>query len=380
MLVNILAQSLIWGRISDRFQVRRSLIIAGEALAALGTVAVWYLHTMPGSPVIAGYIIIFGLTAVELFWAMSNISWSALISDLYTELERGEIQGRLASMGGVGRMVGVWIGGMFYDGLGGQFDGWGFSQGLLFFVAAAIMAVSVIPLFLLPEGGISTQRGNLSQQNNGIDPEQREILKYFLIFLIGLALVNYGRNSIAIVFPQYLAASGGPGLDSRSLSYVLNTQSMAIICFGWCVGWLCRRLGAGVALLMGTLGATAAMVLLSTFTALPLIYAGTFLRGVGDATIMAAGYEIAAVLIPPARRARYFAWFNATFFLSFGLPATVVIGPLVDWLLAAGRPEGMAYRLAFATAGGITAMGFAVLAGLLLYLKPTVLDPLGNSK
>jgi MFS family permease len=30
MVVNILSQGLIWGRISDRYQLRRSLIIIGE--------------------------------------------------------------------------------------------------------------------------------------------------------------------------------------------------------------------------------------------------------------------------------------------------------------------------------------------------------------
>jgi MFS family permease len=37
MLMNTFSQSFIWGRVSDRFQLRRSLIMAGELLGALGT-------------------------------------------------------------------------------------------------------------------------------------------------------------------------------------------------------------------------------------------------------------------------------------------------------------------------------------------------------
>ena len=116
MVVNVLSQTFIWGRVSDHFQLRRSLIITGEVSAALSTLAVWYLHRLPDTPRFAGFIIIFGLTVVELFWSMSNISWSALISDLYTEELRGTIQRRLNSMGGLGRIMGIWVGGFLYEG------------------------------------------------------------------------------------------------------------------------------------------------------------------------------------------------------------------------------------------------------------------------
>ena len=63
MLVNVLSQTFIWGRVSDHFQLRRSLMITGEVTAAIGTVAVWYLHRLPDDPRLAGYIIILGLTS-----------------------------------------------------------------------------------------------------------------------------------------------------------------------------------------------------------------------------------------------------------------------------------------------------------------------------
>ena len=82
MIVNILCQTFIWGRISDRFQLRRTLIVIGEILAGIGTLLVWYVHRKFAQPAAAGYVIIVGLAVVEIFWSMSNIAWSALISDI----------------------------------------------------------------------------------------------------------------------------------------------------------------------------------------------------------------------------------------------------------------------------------------------------------
>lgn len=369
MLVNILSQTLIWGRVSDKFQLRRTLIVAGEVLAALGTVAVWYIHRMAAEPKAAGYIIIFGLTFVELFWSMSNISWSALISDLYAQEDRGRIQGRLASMGGIGRMAGVWIGGFLYEGLDLQYAGWGFYQGALFFVAAGVMVLSVAPLYLLPEGGISDHPMEKSADQKSNVPQSIGTKKIFMIFLIGMTLINFGRNSIAIIFPQYLTLTPGLGLDSRTLSHILNTQSAAIICLGWMIGWFSRRMGTHVALLAGTVSAIIALVVLILSTSMPLLYLSSFLRGVADAAILATAYELASDLIPASKRARLFAWFNATFFLSWGLPGTLIVGPLVDLLIASGIAQQRAYQVSFGAAAGITFLGLVMQMALLIYKR-----------
>ncbi|MGD9213679.1 MAG: MFS transporter [Desulfobacteraceae bacterium] len=370
MVVNVLSQNFIWGRISDYFQIRRSLIVAGEITAAVCTVGVWYLHRLPASPVAAGYIIIAGLTTVEFFWSMSNISWSALISDLYPEKERSSVQGRLASMGGLGRIVGIWMGGLFYDGLRLHYAGWGFYQGHLFFMAAAVMLVSVLPLFLLPEGGVNVNcdRSSTPSSKIPIHASTTELRRY-LIFLAGMTLINFGRNSIAIIFPQYLSASAGLHLDSRTLSYILNTQSVAMVCIGWMVGRLCQKMGLGRALLAGTSAAITALVLLWATPALPAIFFSSFLRGVADVVILASAYAAASIYIPAAKRARRFAWFNATFFLSWGLPGTMIIGPLVDYLIATGLSEPHAYRFSFLVAAVMTSLGLVIQVVLLFGKK-----------
>jgi len=155
MILNIIFQTFVWGVLSDRYQKRRTLIIVGEISAALFTVLVWFLHTLPTSKYAAGYIIILGLSFIEIFWSMSNIGWSAIISDLYPEQDRTSILGKLSSIGALGRILGVWIGGLAYDGLSRYYEGWGFDKGLLFFIASGIMLLSTIPMFFVPEGGIA---------------------------------------------------------------------------------------------------------------------------------------------------------------------------------------------------------------------------------
>ena len=153
MVVNIIFQNFVWGSYSDRHQRRRSMIITGELLAALATPLVWYFHRLTDQPLWAGYIIIIGLAAIEIFWSMSNIAWSALIADLYPPAQRSAIQGRLGALGGIGRVVGVWSGGVLYDGWGRFYEGWGFYEGGLFFATAGSMLISIFPLLMVPEGG-----------------------------------------------------------------------------------------------------------------------------------------------------------------------------------------------------------------------------------
>jgi MFS family permease len=369
MLVNVLSQTFIWGRVSDRFQLRRSLMVTGEVFAALGTVAVWYLHRLPDTPRIAGFIIIFGLTVVELFWSMSNISWSALISDLYGEGQRGSIQGRLTSMGGLGRIIGIWVGGVLYEGLGRHSAGWGFYHGDLFFVASGVMLISTLPLFLLPEGGIKSVAAPASRDLS-ISRAISGNLNIYFIFLAGMLMINFGRNSIAIIFPQYLTSASGPAVDSRTLSLILNTQSAAIVGLGWFAGRICRRWGTSATLLTATAAAAVALLVLAGSDRLWLIYLASFVRGAADVAILASAYELASIFIPPLQRARRFAWFNATFFLSWGLPATLIVGPLVDYLIAHGYLESIAYRISFGLAAGLVVVGLMIQGWLLFSIRP----------
>jgi MFS family permease len=357
MVMNVLFQTFTWGPLSDKWQLRRAFIIAGELLAAAGTLVVWYAHTLTDSHTIAGYVIIVGLSIVEIFWSMSNVGWSALISDLYPAQSRNAVQGRLSSVGGLGRIIGVWIGGLLYDGYGQAYAGWGFHQGALFFVAAGVMLLSVFPLLLLPEGGIASA----TSPSDSTEPVTgSSSTRIFIIFLIAMTFINFGRNSIAVIFPQYLILTDGFAVSSTTLSYIVNMQSAAIMFTGLLAGWISRHIGDGPALLSGTAVTIIALVVMALTSSLPIIYLCNFARGISEVLIYSSAYALASILIPPENRARLFGWFNATFFLSWGLAGTFIAGPAIDWLIISGARESFAYRVSFCLAALITVIGFGI--------------------
>ncbi len=364
MVLNVLFQSLVWGRYSDRSQLRRTLIVWGEVLGSVGTLSVWYLHTLPLDRTAAGWVIIGGLAAVEAVWSMSNVGWSALISDVYPAERRSAVQGRLTSVGGVGRIAGVWIGGLLYDGLGMHYEGWGFREGPLFFVAAGVMLLSTLPLMWVPEGGVRQEETAGPAADRGAGPAP---VRLFFIFLAAMTLINFGRNSVVIIQSQYLFLESGFALDSRVLSYVYNTESLAIILAGLAVGRVSRRIGNGKTICLGALLALAFLGIYGSADAVGWVFLGSFLKGAAEALLFASGYGFAAALIPPRKRGRLFGIFNATFFLSWGIAGTLMAGPLVDALLSAGRDPVSAYRTAFTAAAAMTAAGFAIQIALLFH-------------
>ncbi len=365
MLLNVLCQMFLWGRLSDRYQLRRTFIIRGECLAAVGTLLVWFLHIRIDAPRGAGYVIILGLAVVEIFWSMSNIGWSALISDLYPESRRSTVQGWLSSVGGLGRIAGVGIGGLLYDGLGFRFEGWGFSSGALFFVAAGVMFLSLIPMASLPEGGLGRETAG-----TGDGASDRASIRLFHIFLTAMVLINFGRNAAVILQSQYLFLEEGFAVTSRMLSHIVNTESAAVILMGLLAGRIGRRLGNGRAVCLGALAAMGYLLCYIFGRSLGTIFLGSFLKGTSNVVIMASAYAFASVLIPPERRARLFGYFNATFFLSWGISGTLVAGPVVDALLARGAEAVFAYRAAYVAAAGMTMMGLALQAVLVFRLVP----------
>lgn len=367
MLMNIIFQTFVWGSFSDKYQLRRTLIICGEMLAGVGTILVWYGHTLTGNLYMAGYVIIFGLSIIEIFWSMSNVGWSALISDIYHREDRNAVQGRLESIGGIGRIAGVWIGGLLYDGMGLKYNGWGFYDGALFFVAAAAMFISVVPMLWVPEGGVRRETETLSVSENNV-PVSAE--KVFTIFIIGMVFINFGRNSIVVILPQYLVLASGFAVSSTVLSYIVNTQSIAIVLTGFIAGWIGRKIGDENALLFGAALAAGSLILLATAGNLTLIYVSNFLRGCSMVIVMASSYAFASVLIPPEKRAKLFSIFNATFFLSWGIAGTFIAGPITDMLMAYGKSKVFSYQMAFISSAVMTLIGFFIQGFLLLVYIP----------
>ena len=72
MLANIVFQTALWGRLADRYQLRRTLIIRGEILGGAGTLFVWYFHTLPDKDSLSPVIAFFREDIVHL---MESFEW-----------------------------------------------------------------------------------------------------------------------------------------------------------------------------------------------------------------------------------------------------------------------------------------------------------------
>ncbi len=385
MVISSIFQMFVWGRISDRLQKRRTLIVIGEVIAGILLLVTFWVHAAFDDLVKAGFVIIIGLTVIEVFWSMSNISWSALVSDLYPSKERSRIMAQLTSIGSVGRIVGIFLGGALYEGFFMlAYEGWGFREGALFYIAAGAMFLSTLPmLFMVPEGGIASEKldDTSSEPNLTLDTHPSDIensqhdgsksLLIFTIFIISMVFINFGRNSVAVTYSQFITIDGlfATNIDATMLAYIANTRSVATILVGIFAGRLSKKFGHGISLLIGSVLAVLYLFFTAISSLLWVVFMASFLAGASEVIIMAAAYAFAADLIPEERRGKLFGLYNATFFLSWGLASTFITGPLVDRLIEVGQTDRYAYQMAFYVGIGITLIGMLIFGGLLYWLK-----------
>ena len=87
----------------------------------------------------------------------------------------------------------------------------------------------------------------------------------------------------------------------------------------------------------------------------------SFLIGASQVVIQSASYSIVAKMAPEEYRGRLFAYYNATFFLSFGIAATLIAGPIADVLISQGSSNANAYRGSFIGALVIIVIGIVIL-------------------
>jgi MFS family permease len=363
MFISVIFQNFVWGPLSDKFQRRRSMIILGEVLAGFGTIIVWFVHSIFSNLFLAGITIIIGLMCIEAFWSMSNINWSALISDIYPSKDRSKIMGLLTSVGGFGRIIGISIGALLFS------SGFGFRNGPLFFVAAIVMFISSIPMILTPEGGVKIKK-ELELENNDKSVSNNNYKAVFIVFIISLTFVNFGRNSIATIYSPYLYLTNGFAVDDILMGFIANTRSLAVLIIGFLAGTLSKRLGHSRTLILGISLAIFALIITGLTDNLSLIFIGSFFIGTAEVIISAASYVIASNLIPSKIRAKLFGAYNMTFFLSWGLAGTLIAGPLVDLLIVSGIEDIFSYRTAFIVGALVTGIGLIVFLILEYRLKP----------
>lgn len=365
MIANSISQTFIWGKISDKYQMRVGLIVIGETIAAFGYILIYFVHIYmltAYSPLYAAYTIIFGLSLLEFFWSMSNVGWSALISDITTSKERGKLMSIISSIGGIGQIVGVSVAGILYD-WGGEAGG--FKNGILFFFASALMiaSASVIGLAMRSRGVKRRKNPIVTREvpsgNNEKSPESfnNHGLRNFYWFLASMFTVSLGTFSILQILIFYVELDAPIGASSVDIAMIRNSASIAAIITSLVAGPIADKIGKKTALGIGfTLRVITPLLYIIAQNVEQMIIINS-LSGVSMAFINVVGYLVASELIPAEQRGRLFGQYNAINGISFGIAGTVVGGPVADYLIAQGFSEAQAYTTTFEVAAMVSLIG-----------------------
>ena len=360
MIANASTQSLLWGKLLDRYNKPTEFVVIGELLAGFGHffMVIGYVFFLGlGQLYLAGFVIIFALGGIEVFWSMSNVGWSALVSELTDIDERKKLMGQFSTIGGFGGIGGAILGGYLYD-VGG------FANGSVFNVAAVVMIFSSIIVAIT----IRLNRSNKSE--SGKDSPQKspplsnlpaQLQRAFWLFIIALVFINFGRNSVAIITSLFLQDPTGFNTSGADLGLYSNVRSIANMVAGLIVGSAVAKSDDNKVLMGGILSSLLGLVWLIISPSFTLALIASFLRGASEVIIGAASYSIVAEMAPEEYRGRLFAYYNTTFFLSWGIAATLIAGPVADILIARGATNADAYRGSFITAIAIVLIGIVFL-------------------
>ena len=362
MIANSVSQASIWGKISDKYQTRVGLIVIGETIAAIGYITIYFTHVYmlnAYGPFYAAYTIILGLSILEFFWSMSNVGWSALISDVTTSQERSKLMSIISSIGGIGQIVGVSVAGILYD-WGGEAAG--FKNGTLFFFASAIMVASAIVIGITMRSTNSKVRKTSELvENEKPDWNKPSTGNYslgnFYWFLTSLFIVSIGTFSIMQILIFYVELDAPIGASSVDIAMIRNSASIAAIITSLLAGPIADKIGKKTTLGIGfALRVITPLLYIAARNVQQMIIFNS-LSGVSMALMNVVGYLVASELIPAEHRGKLFGQFNAINNISFGIAGTAIGGPIADYLISMGVPQAQAYIATFEAAAIISLIG-----------------------
>ena len=330
MVASALGQNLLWGRLSDRYKIRTKLIVAGESIAAVTYLIVFFIHRSLlnlQADFAAGMSLIVGLSILEFFWSMSDVGWAALLADVTTSRTRGSIVGSLNFIASLGRMIGINFAGILYQG------GEGFRQGTIFYVVITMLITSTILMWITSK---STEKSyEKTERTQTEDTVEKSTANYdsktYMWFLASLIIIVIGAACISQVFLLFIKLPEGLNASDPEESLILTAWTLGGMLASLSCGHLADRIGRVKVI---TIGLTLAILtplfygLATNVPALSLFYG---LNGVSFWTIQTVGFTFAGDIIPQDRRGRLFSVYNTVMALSWGPAGLLIGGPLADF-------------------------------------------------
>jgi MFS family permease len=266
----------------------------------------------------------------------------------------------ISSVGGVGRVVGTSVSAVFYN--WGSIAG-GFTSGLLFYFASAVMLSSAILIWFSTRNSdkIRTDR-QTDETTESVQVTSQQGSNVFHWFLTSIFIVGFGAFSILQILIYYISLDSPINASSFEIAMIRNSSSIAIIITSLLAGLLADRIGRKKALGLGFV--LMVVTPLSYILAQNAVHMMIFnsLNGIARALMTVVGYLVAADLIPADRRGRFFGQYNAITYMSFGLAGTVLGGPIADHLISTGSTVADAYITTFQVASAASLIGTIIYA------------------
>ena len=359
MIASALGQNLLWGRICDRSKLRTKLIIAGETIAASAYVLVFLVHTSflnNGNNLYAGLTIIFGLSILEFFWSMSDVGWTALLTDITSYTNRGKIIGAMNFIASLGRTAGILFAGFLYN------DGEGFRNGAIFYTVT-ILLLTGAAIMVATSRRVRTSKSEQLPATECKSPNPRANIRSYASFLASLVIVILGASSISQIFLLFIALKDGLNASSPQMSLILTAWTVGGMIASLAAGRLADKIGRTKVMLLGLSIAIFTPLLYSIANDITLMAIVYGLNGVSFWTIQTVGLVFAADLIPKGARGKFLSIYNTVMALSWGPAGILIGGPLADIQVKShGLTPHAAYTNVFYVSSIIVSIGTALFA------------------
>jgi MFS family permease len=208
-----------------------------------------------------------------------------------------------------------------------------------------------------------------SSETHSLSELPSQLRVRYLIFIIALIFINFGRNSIAIISILFLADPTAFSATGGEIALYSNVGSIAAMVSGLLIGSVVAKAEDNKVMMFGVILSVAAISWLIVAPSFALALIASFLIGASHVFIESSSYSIVSRMAPKEYRGRLFAYYNTTFFLSWGVAATIVAGPIADYLIAEGLSNADGYRGSFIAALILIAIGIVVLLVSFRYSK-----------
>jgi MFS family permease len=291
---------------------------------------------------------------------MSDVGWTALLTDVSTPETRGKIIGSLNFIGSLGRMIGITFAGFLYD------NGQGFKQGTIFYIVIAMLLTGTAMMWLMPKTPKAVSSVETKTEKNreeyASQAQNNNIYHWFLTSLIIIVLGVASISQVFLLFLRLPSSSGGLGVSDPEMGFILTAWTVGGMITSLSCGWLADRIGRIKVLVIGlglAIVTPLSFVLASDAATMALFYG---LNGVSFWTLQTAGFAFAGDIIPLNKRARLLGRYNAVIALSWGPAGLLVGGPIADIQIRRGVPANLAYITTFYASSIIVAIGTVLFA------------------